>query len=148
MKIVSCRHGRRVKMDYYDRRVPRYLDNDSDFSTNAESYYKNLARKERLIKELSLMIAEYDEELAKRFAEWDQLISRFPEDVRILLEQWLLDGTLGEILTDVFLSGKSNIVTSSLEPEFVNNQTYWHKITDKIDITYPTIGGDIGYDEI
>lgn len=135
-------------MDYYDRRVPRYLDNDSDFSTNAESYYKNLARKERLIKELSLMIAEYDEELAKRFAEWDQLISRFPEDVRILLEQWLLDGTLGEILTDVFLSGKSNIVTSSLEPEFVNNQTYWHKITDKIDITYPTIGGDIGYDEI
>lgn len=135
-------------MDYYNRRVPRYLDDDSDFSTNAESYYKNLARKERLIKELSLMIAEYDKELAKRFEEWDQLISRFPEDVRILLEQWLLDGTLGEILTDVFLSGKSNIVTSSLEPEFVNDQTYWNKITDKIEITYPTIGGGIGYDEI
>lgn len=135
-------------MDYYDRRVPRYLDDDSDFSTNAESYYKNLARKERLIKELSLMIAEYDEELAKRFAEWDQLISRFPEDVRILLEQWLLDGTLGEILTDVFLSGKSNIVTSENEPTNPDDQTYWNKITDKIEITYPTIDGDIGYDEI
>lgn len=135
-------------MDYYNRRIPNYLDDDSDFSTNAESYYKNLARKERLIKELALMISEYDEELAKRFEEWDKLIDRFPEDVRILLEQWLLDGTLGEILTDVFLSGKSNIVTSVEEPEFVNNQTYWYKITDEIDVTYPTIGGDIGYDEI
>lgn len=135
-------------MDYYDRRVPRYLDNDSDFSTNAESYYKNLARKERLIKELALMIAGYDEELAKRFAEWDKLIERFPEDVRLLLEQWLLDGTLGDILTDVFLSGKSNIVTSIIEPENPNDQTYWNKITDTVDVTYPTIGGDIGYDEI
>lgn len=136
-------------MDYYNRRVPRYLDDDSDFSTNAESYYKNLARKERLIKELSLMIAEYDKELAKRFAEWDKLIERFPEDVRLLLEQWLLDGTLGEILTDVFLSGKSNIVTSIIEPENPNDQTYWHEIleTDVV-ITPPTIGDGIEYDEL
>lgn len=132
-------------MSYYDRRLPRYLDDDSDFSTNAESYYKNLARKERLIKELALMIAGYDEELAKRFEEWDKLIERFPEDVRVLLEKWLLDGTLGEILTDVFLSGKSNIVTSIEEPDFVNDQTYWYKITDTINQSFPIIGG-IGYD--
>ena len=135
-------------MDYYNRRVPHYLDDDSDFSTNAESYYKNLARKERLIKELSLMIAGYDKELAKRFEEWDKLIERFPEDVRLLLEKWLLDGTLGDILTDVFLSGKSNIVTSIIEPTNPNDQTYWNKITASIDVTYPTIGGGIGYDEI
>ena len=136
-------------MDYYNRRVPRYLDDDSDFSTNAESYYKNLARKERLIKELSLMIAEYDKELAKRFAEWDKLIERFPEDVRLLLEKWLLDGTLGDILTDVFLSGKSNIVTSIIEPENPNDQTYWHEIlgTDVV-ISPPTIGEGIEYDEL
>lgn len=119
-------------MEYYNRRVPHYLDDDSDFSTNSESYYKNLARKERLIKELSLMIAEYDKELAKRFEEWDTLIERFPEDVRLLLEQWLLDGTLGDILTDVFLSEKSNIVTSEAEPQNANNQTYWFQIVDTI----------------
>ena len=123
---------------------PRYEDS-SDFDTNAESYFKDLARKERLIKELSLMIAEYDKELAKRFAEWDKLIEQFPEDVRLLLEQWLLDGTLGDILTDVFLSGKSNIVTSEVEPTNPNNQTYWYAITSTINQSFPIIGG-IGYD--
>ena len=109
------------------RHIPHYEDG-SDFDTNAESYLKDLARKERLIKELSLKIANYDKELAKRFEEWDKLISDFPDDVKLLLEKWLLDGTLGDILTDVFLSGKSNIVTSIIEPENPDNKTYWNQI--------------------
>lgn len=132
----------------YDTFNPRYLSDDSDFNTNADSYYKDLARKERLIKELALMIAEYDKELAKRFEEWDDLILRFPEDVRLLLEQWLLDGTLGDILTDVFLSGKSNIVTSEIEPLNPNDQTYWYEITENEYSEMPSLDGGIGYEEI
>lgn len=108
---------------------PEYPDG-TDYNTNAKSYYDDLARKEKLIRLLATKIAEYDKELAKRFEEWDKLISSFPDDVKILLEQWLLDGTLGDILTDVFLSGKSNIVTSLLEPEKANNQTYWYQIVN------------------
>lgn len=108
---------------------PEYPDG-ADYNTNAKSYYDELARKEHLIKQLAIKVAEYDKELAKRFAEWDKLISEFPDDVKILLEKWLLDGTLGDILTDVFLSGKSNIITSLLEPEKANNQTYWYQIVN------------------
>lgn len=130
-----------------NRFYPQYPDG-TDYNTNAKSYYDDLARKEHLIKVLALKVGEYDKELAKRFEEWDKLISEFPEDVRILLEQWLLDGTLGDILTDVFLSGKSNIITSKIAPLKPNDQTYWYKITENIDVTFPTIDDDIAYDEI
>lgn len=126
------------------RHIPHYEDG-SDFDTNAESYLKDLARKERLIKELSLKIMEYDKELAKRFAEWDKLIERFPDDVRILLEQWLLDGTLGDILTEQFLSGKSNIITNSIEPLNPNNQTYWYQVTNTFEVNPVIVGIDYDY---
>lgn len=90
------------------RRIPHY-PSDSDYTTNAPDFYDFLARMNKLIKVLAERIGHYDKELAKRFEEWDQLISKFPENVEKLLIQWLEDGTLDDIINvNIFkdLNGK------------------------------------------
>ena len=94
----------------FNSRVPMY-DDDSDYLTNANSYYDDLARKNKLIKMLADKIweyeqiiekqfAEWDEELKKRFLEWDKNLEEFDEEVLKLLEKWLEDGTLEEIINN------------------------------------------------
>ena len=107
-------------------RIPNYND-DSDYTTNAPSYYDDLARKQKLFEELSKRIWEYDKELAKRFEEWDKLIKQFPDDVLKLLEQWLQDGTFDHIINVVLLGSRARIVTSENEPEH-DDLTYWYKV--------------------
>lgn len=77
---------------------PPFYSNNADYNTNAKSYYDDLGRKAKLFEELANRIWYYDEELAKRFEEWDKLIEHFPEDVKALLEKWLKDGTLSDII--------------------------------------------------
>lgn len=110
-----------------------YYHDDSDFRTNAESYYKDLAKKQKLFEKLSKKIWEYDKELAKKFEEWDKLIEQFPEDVLKLLEKWLEDGTLENIINVVLLGSRARIVTSTEEPEHDDN-TYWYKEVSTPDI--------------
>lgn len=86
-------------------RKPRY-PNDTDYTTNAPSYYDDLARKTKLIKELSKRIWEYDKELAKRFEEWDKNIETLPEDLERMLTEWMEDGTLAEIIDKNLLHSK------------------------------------------
>lgn len=84
---------------YHEREsYPPFYSNNADYNTNAKSYYDDLGRKAKLFEELANRIWYYDEELAKRFEEWDKLIEHFPEDVKALLEQWLKDGTLSDII--------------------------------------------------
>src|SRR5699024_2791992 len=87
----SIRRGR--------HRYPFYSDN-ADYNTNSKSYYDDLARKNKLIEILAKRIWEYDEELAKRFEEWDKNLEELPEDLKNLLEKWMEDGTLEEIIND------------------------------------------------
>ena len=46
-----------------------YYNDESDYNTNAPSYYDDLARKQQLIKYLAMKIGVYDKELEKRFKE-------------------------------------------------------------------------------
>ena len=83
---------------------PRY-ESDADYTTNAPSYYDELARKNKLIEALAKKIWEYDKELAKRFAEWDKNLEDFPDDVKALLNEWIDDGTFAEIINEeIFLT--------------------------------------------
>lgn len=79
------------------QRYPFYTDN-ADYNTNSKSYYDDLARKNALIEILAKRIWEYDEELAKRFDEWDKNLEELPEDLENLLVGWMEDGTLDEII--------------------------------------------------
>ncbi|MDN6146918.1 MAG: hypothetical protein L0J02_12135, partial [Tetragenococcus koreensis] len=85
--------GRR---EFYE---PWYNDK-TDYNTNAPSYYDYLARMHKLIHLLADRIWEYDKELAKRFEEWDKRIEHMPEDLKRMLEEWMKDGTLDEIINE------------------------------------------------
>ncbi|MDN6612548.1 MAG: right-handed parallel beta-helix repeat-containing protein [Staphylococcus equorum] len=84
------------KRKFYD---PWYNDK-TDYNTNAPSYYDYLARMHKLIHLLADRIWEYDKELAKRFEEWDKRIEHMPEDLKRMLEEWMKDGTLDEIINE------------------------------------------------
>lgn len=77
-----------------------FYDNRADYNTNSKSYYDDLARKTRLISILGHRIWEYDEEMVKRLEEWDSRLEHFPEDIKHLLEKWIEDGTLDEIINE------------------------------------------------
>lgn len=104
--------------DFLNSRIPRYND-DSDYTTNAPSYYDDLARKNALLKKLSLRIWEYqelinkqfdewDNELKKRFLEWEKNLEEFDDEVLRLLQEWLEDGTLDHIINDTIFSWKAD----------------------------------------
>jgi len=101
-----------------NRRYPRYPD-DADYQTNSPSYYDDLARKTKLIKLLSQRIWEYDEELAKRFEEWDKNLEEFDENVLLLLNEWLTDGTLERIINEEIFSTKAD--KEEMEKELLNH---------------------------
>lgn len=100
----------------------REANTKPDYNTNAGSYYKDLARKQELIKLLAKRIWEYDELLDKsleeislrlekyiqdndtlmseRLKNWDDRINNLDEEVTHIFLEWLNDGTLEEIIQD------------------------------------------------
>lgn len=82
---------------------PRYPAK-SDYATNSPSYGDDLARKTELMKYLAQRIWEYDKELAKRFAQWDENLATINEDVIEMMEGWLADGTLAHIINEVIFA--------------------------------------------
>ena len=123
----------------FNSRIPRYND-DSDYTTNAPSYYDDLARKNQLLKTLSYRIWEYqevinkqfnewDEELQKRFLEWDKNLEEFDEEVMKLLRQWIDDGTFAEIINEEILSWKAD--KSYVDDEFSRIDTALDTKLDK-----------------
>src|SRR5690625_3736082 len=92
----------------FKSRIPRYND-DSDYTTNAPIYYDDLARKQKLIKELAHKIWEYDQILYKKLKEVEETLQKYADILdgkiedfdRIILEkteQWL-DKNMEDILT-------------------------------------------------
>ena len=114
--------------DFY-RNKPRYND-DADFITNSESYYKDLARKQKLIKllaekiwkyentlkeslesiekRLTDYIAENDQVLADMLQKWDDRIANLDKEVSHIFVEWLNDGTLEEIINHDVLGNKAD----------------------------------------
>ena len=90
-----------------NKRFPNY-PYDVDYNTNAPSYYDELAKKNTLFKGLAKKIMEYDVELGKRFEQWDSNIENFPEDVKVLLNKWLNDGVLDDIINHDILNSKAD----------------------------------------
>lgn len=88
--------------------TPFYSDK-ADYNTNAPSYYDDLARKSKLIEILAHRIWEYDEELRKRFKEWDELIKQFPLIAEELFREWLRNGTIEAIIRDELESFKDEV---------------------------------------
>lgn len=97
---------------------PRY-ESDSDYTTNAPSYYDDLARKQKLIKLLSEKIWEYDNRLNERLddlqqvlnsylEQWDERIENLDEEVSHIFVTWLNDGTLEQIINHDVLGNKAD----------------------------------------
>ena len=109
-------------MNKFNSRKPSY-NSDTDYTTNAPSYYDDLARKNKLIEILAKRIWEYDEELAKRFEEWDKNLEDLPEDLKRMLQEWMEDGTLNEIINEEIFNTKASIeyVDSELDKKMDKN---------------------------
>ena len=95
--------------NYYNSRRPYYND-DSDYTTNAPSYYDDLARTQELIKTLANRIWEYDQTLYEKLKlvedtlkEYADILDGKIEDFdRIILEKtekWLAEN-MEDILTE------------------------------------------------
>lgn len=87
---------------------PTY-QSDTDFTTNAPSYYAELARKQGLIKELANRIWEYDQLLAAKLKEVQDTLTKYADILdgkvedfdQIILDKttaWL-DANMEDILT-------------------------------------------------
>lgn len=116
---------------------PFYTDN-ADYNTNSKSYYDDLARKNKLIEILAKRIWEYDEELAKRFEEWDSNLEELPEDLKNMLNVWVNDGTLGDIINkDIFKDLNNDINNAKdlirlLEKKDVSQDKEINKVSNNI----------------
>ena len=111
----------------FNSRKPRYND-DSDYTTNAPSYYDDLARKQKLIKYLSHRIWEYDEildtslkDIRKELNNYIDIVNGrleiidhkigegFNQEINDLLVQWVNDGTLEHIINVEIFNHKEDI---------------------------------------
>ena len=103
----------------FNSRKPRYND-DSDYTTNAPSYYDDLARKNQLIKYLAKRIWEYEKTLNESLEEIENILNNyidvidgklevidhligegFNDRIEVLLREWLADGTLDYLINEV-----------------------------------------------
>ena len=100
---------------HFRSRYPRYPD-DSDYKTNASSYYDDLARKNKLIEILAEKIYGYEKVLAENLAEIERVLNAvidkigegFNQEIVELLEQWILDGTLDHIINETLMNKKAD----------------------------------------
>ena len=114
-------------MSRYHSRKPRYND-DSDYTTNAPSYYDDLARKNKLIKELAKKIWEYEKTLNESLEDIEQKLNEyitivdgklevidhiigegFNDRIEELLREWVNDGTLNHIINVEIFNMKEEI---------------------------------------
>ena len=90
----------------YNKHIYPFYNDDSDYNTNAPSFYDYLAKNRHLLKELVEKVWEYDKEMAKRFEEWDKNLEELPENLEQMLQEWMKDGTLAEIINETIFGWK------------------------------------------
>ena len=119
---------------------PRY-ESDADYTTNAPSYYDELARKQKLFELLSKRIWEYDEKLELKFEELDNLLNtRFEEwqtkidnmstEMRELFTEWLNDGTLADLVNIDVMNMKADKLNPYFENKFSEFVRFSYFLTD------------------
>src|SRR5699024_6109486 len=107
-----------VKMlSKFNSRIPRYND-DSDYTTNAPSYYDDLARKQKLIKELAHKIWEYDQILHAKLKEVEDNLKKYAD---------ILDGKIEYF--DIIILNKKKISNKICK----NDHIYKNKIKENKD---------------
>lgn len=95
----------------YDTFNPRYLSDDSDFNTNADSYYKDLARKQKLFELLANKILEYDQTLEASLEEIQTVLKNYSDILDGKIENFdkiifdLVTEWIDENLEDIFTQG-------------------------------------------
>src|SRR5699024_10259364 len=113
----------------FNSRKPYYND-DSDYTTNAPSYYDDLARKNQLIKYLAKKIWEYEKTLNESLENIEKVLNEYID---------IVDGKL-EIIDNVIGEGFNDVIEQLLR-EWVNDGTLNHIINEEIfntkaDVTY------------
>ena len=100
---------------------PRY-ESDNDYTTNAPSYYDDLARKQKLIKELAMKIWEYDKILASKLKEVEDTLTKYSD---------ILDGKI-EDFDDIILNKTQAWLETHME-EILSEaiQTVWFGLNDE-----------------
>lgn len=102
-------------MDNFRSRFPFYKD-DADYTTNAPSYYDDLARKNKLIQHLAEKIYDYDTILKTSLEEIEQILEQvidkigegFNAEIADLLILWVEDGTLDHIINETLMNKKAD----------------------------------------
>ena len=90
---------------------------DRDYTTNAPSYYDDLARKNELIKHLAKRVWEFDKTLFESLEEVNRVLNEtlriigegFNAEIEKLLIQWVEDGTLDHIINVTLMNKKADI---------------------------------------
>ena len=90
-----------------NKRYPEYHD-DSDYTTNAPSYYDDLARKTKLIRLLAEKIIELSEETELTIQEFQERLDNIKQEMKDFFNQWLADGVLDQIINQEILNQKAN----------------------------------------
>ena len=99
---------------------PRY-ESDADYTTNAPSYYDDLARKQKLIKELAIKIWEYDQILASKLKEVEDTLTKYSD---------ILDGKI-EDFDNIILTKTKNWLDENMEDILTEAvQIVWFGLTD------------------
>lgn len=101
-------------------RNPHY-EGDVDYTTNAPSYYADLARKQGLIKELAQKIWEYDQILAAKLKEVEDTLTKYAD---------ILDGKIEDFDT-IILSKTEKWLDENMEGILTKAvQLVWFGLTD------------------
>lgn len=91
-------------MSKFSYRKPRY-PSDTDYNTNAPSYYDDLARKQGLIEELSHKVWHYDKILYRKLKEVEETLKKYAD---------ILDGKIDDF-DDIILSKTENWLDENME---------------------------------
>lgn len=105
-----------------------YRKSQSNYQLNAKDFYDYMAKVNATLEIMAEKFDGYEGTIASFLLEWQKNLDEFDESVILLLNQWLVDGTLETVLSDALLRTKSNIVLSRTEPSHINDQTYWFQI--------------------
>lgn len=104
----------------HDHLRPRY-ESDADYTTNAPSYYDDLARKQKLIKELAMKIWEYDQILASKLKEVEDTLKQYSD---------ILDGKIDDF-DNIILTKTENWLAENMEDILTEAvQIVWFGLTD------------------
>lgn len=102
------------------RNFPFYQD-DSDFTTNSESYYKHLARQQKLIQKLSKKVWEYDQLLYKKLKEVEDTLTEYAD---------ILDGKIDDF-DNIILTKTEKWLAENMEGILTQAvQLVWFGLTD------------------